>query len=96
MTANEKSKNSLYSLISLDNYKGILGIDDCDDKMSRFCLVTSTHTIEQYCKRRLLRKKHFEQIEYSGDLLLPLRDYPVVKVLVVYVISNGEILEPKR
>jgi hypothetical protein len=94
MTADEKSRNNLYSLISLDDFKAILGIDDRDDKLSRFCLVTSTHTIEQYCKRRLLRKKHFERIEYSGDLLLPLRDYPVVKVLVVYVMGNGEILEP--
>jgi hypothetical protein len=91
----EKQEKSLYSLVSLKDFKAVLGIDDRDDKLSRYCLVTATHTIEQYCKRRLLRKKHFERIEYSGDLLLPLRGYPVVKVLVVYVMGNGEILKPE-
>jgi hypothetical protein len=35
--------------------------------------------------RRLLRKKHFERIDYYGDLLLPLGEYPVNSVLAVYV-----------
>jgi hypothetical protein len=64
---------ALYSLIPLDDFKAVLGIDDREDKLARFCLVTGTFTIEQYCKRRFLRKKHFERIEYIGDLLLPLR-----------------------
>ena len=85
----------LYSLISLEEFKAILSGDDRDDKISRFCLVTATLTIEQYCKRRLLRKRHFERIEYTRDLLLPLREYPVNKVLAVYVFGNGEILEPE-
>ena len=84
----------MYSLIPLEYFKAVLGIDDREDKIARFCLVTSTLTIEQYCKRRLLRKKHFEQIEYIGDLLLPLREYPVNQVLAVYLYGNGEILEP--
>jgi hypothetical protein len=71
MAANEKNKNNLYSLVSLDDFKAILGIDDRYDKLSRFCLVTSTHTIEQYYKRRLLRKKHFERIEITEELFLP-------------------------
>jgi len=71
-----------------------MGVDDREDKTARFCLVTSTLTIEQYCKRRLLRKKHFEQIEFYGDLLLPLKEYPVTKVLAVYLMGNSEILEP--
>ena len=78
-----------------------MGVDDREDKTARFCLTTSTFTIEQHCKRRLLRKKHFECIEFYGDLLLPLRDYPVNKVLAVYLLGNretglgtGEILEP--
>jgi hypothetical protein len=57
--------------------------------LAAFCLVTSTLTIEQYCKRRLLRKKHFERIEFCGDLVLPLREYPVSKMLAVYVLGNG-------
>jgi hypothetical protein len=99
MTANENNKTSLYTLIPLEDFKAILGVDDREDKLARFCLVTSTFTIEQYCKRRLLRKKHFEVVEFFGDLLLPLREYPVVKVLIVYALSStggaGEIIEPE-
>jgi hypothetical protein len=55
-------------------------------------------TIEQYCKRRLLRKKHFERLEYIGDLFVPLREYPVSKVLTVYALTNmggaREIVKP--
>ena len=89
------SKNSLYTFIPLEEFKSLLGVDDREDKIARFCLVTSTLTIEQYCKRRLLRKKHFERIEYTGDLNIPLREYPVNKVLAVYLYGNGEILEPE-
>ena len=89
---------NLHTLIPLEDFKAVLGIDDREDKLAQFCLVTSTLTIEQYCKRRLLRKKHFEQIEYIGDLLLPLREYPVNRVLAVYALSamngTGEIVEP--
>jgi len=56
--------NNLYSLIPLEDFKAVLGVDDRDDKLAKFCLVTSTLTIENYCKRKLLRKKHFELIEY--------------------------------
>jgi hypothetical protein len=79
-----------------------LGIDDREDKLARFCLVTATFTIEQYCMRRLLYKKHFEQIEYKGDLIIPLREYPVSKVLAIFTksseqrgTSNGDLLEPE-
>jgi hypothetical protein len=93
MTVHERKANHLYSLISLEDFKALLGIDDREDKLSRFCLVTSTFTIEQHCKRRFLRKKQFELIDYYGDLLLPLREYPVSKILAVYLLGNGEILE---
>jgi len=88
-------KEILHSLIPLDDFKAVLGIDDREDKISRFCLVTATCTIEQYCKRRLLQRKYFETIKYNGDLVLPLREYPVSKMLAVYVWGNGEILEPE-
>ena len=83
-------QNPLYTLIPLDDFKAILGIDDREDKTARFCLVTSTFTIEQYCRRRLLRNKHFEKIEYTGDLFLPLREYPIVSV------NSVEIPHPCR
>jgi len=100
-------EKSLYSLMPLEDFKALLGVDDRDDTLARFCLVTASLTIEQYCKRRLLRKKQFERITFTGDLLLPLREYPVTKVLTVYVenqrprgfstnvMGNSEILEPE-
>lgn len=61
--------------------------------------MTATHTIEQYCKRRLLRRKHLEQLSFSGDLLLPLREYPIVEILTVHSVTdykkNSEIIEPE-
>jgi len=94
MAVSKDDMTPLYSLIPLEDFKAILGIDDRDDKLSRFCLVISTCTIEEYCKRRLLKKQHFEWIEYIGDLTLPLREYPVSQVLSVNLYGNGEILEP--
>jgi len=76
-------------------FKELAGIDDRDEKIARFCLLTATHTIEQYCKRRLLRKRHIERIDYTGDLPLPLREYPVGKVVSVNLFGNGEFLEPE-
>jgi len=86
---------SLYTLIPLDEFKAVLGVDDREDKLARFCLVTATLTIEQYCKRKLLRKKYFEKIDFNGDLFVPLREYPVSEVLAFYVFGNGEMLEPE-
>jgi hypothetical protein len=125
---------NIYTLIPLEEFKSLLGIDDREDglyfasmrntsseflpcknsktlfqppSLAAFCLVTATFAIEQYCKRRFLRKKHFERIEYIGDLLLPLREYPVGNVLAVYSMSkrqncreqlemsNGKKIDPK-
>jgi hypothetical protein len=75
-----------------------LSADDREDKLAGYCLVISTYTIKQHCKRRLLRKRHFEQIDFTGDLTFPLREYPVANVLAVYSISpitgqDDELLE---
>jgi hypothetical protein len=89
---------TLYTLIPLEDFKAILYLDDREDALSRFCLTTATFTIEQYCKRRLFLKKHFEQIEFYGDLFLPLGEYPVREVLAAYIVGafgeTGEPLEP--
>jgi hypothetical protein len=89
---------TLHTLIPLEDFKAILGLDDREDTLSRYCLITATFSIEQYCKRRLFLKKHFERIEFYGDLLLPLREYPVREMLAVYVVGafgeTGEPLEP--
>ena len=81
-------KKPLYTLIALEDFKALFGLDDRDDKIIQFCLVTATHTIEQYCKRRLLRKTHFEYIDFYGDLVLPLKEYPVVNVSALYALSS--------
>ena len=90
----QETRKPLYSLIPPDHFKSVLGIDDREDKLSRFCLITATLTIEQYCKRRLLRRKYFERIEYHGDLHLPFKEYPVSKVLAAYTLNSmGKVLE---
>jgi hypothetical protein len=95
--AGESSGFTLHTLIPLEEFKAILGIDDREDTLSRFCLITATYTIEQYCKRRLLPKKRFEFLPFYGDYLFPLRDYPVREVLAVYqthALREAIIVEP--
>ena len=84
-TESKQDVKQVYTLIPIEDFKSVLGIDDRDDALCKFCLTTAAYTIEQYCRRRLLRKKHFERIEYIGDLFLPLLEYPVKEVLAVYV-----------
>jgi len=45
---NKQTEKALYSLIHLADFKAVLDTDDREDKLARFCLVTSTFTIEQY------------------------------------------------
>jgi hypothetical protein len=66
-----------HTLIPRPEFKAVLGLDDREDALSRYCLITATYTIEEYCKRRLLRKKRFEFFPCYGDYLFPLREYPV-------------------
>ena len=93
MAAQDKS---LYTLIPLEDFKAVLSVDDREEKQARFCIVTATLTIEQYCKRKLLRKKYFEKIDFYGDLFVPLREYPVSEVLAVYSMSNEQLASPLR
>jgi len=81
----------IYSLMPLDEFKAVMGADDREDKICRFCLVTATLTIEQYCMRRFLRKKHSERIGFYGDELISLSEYPVSKVISAYQIKNEEL-----
>jgi len=104
-----KQSKSFYSLISLEDFKALLGADDRDDSLSRFCLTAATHTIEQYCHRRLLVKRYFEYLAFWGERVIPMSHYPVTDVLAVYQMrkeeekkrserlgmSNGELIEPE-
>jgi uncharacterized phiE125 gp8 family phage protein len=89
--------NRLHSLVSLGEFKAVLGLDDREDALSRYCLVTATYTIEQYCRRRLLRKKRFEFLPFTGDYVFPLRDYPVREILLVrqtHALKEDIIVDP--
>jgi hypothetical protein len=96
MTATKSS--SIYSLIPLAEFKSVMGIDDREDKLAKFCLVTSTLTIEQYCKRRFLVKTYHERIEFNNDAYLVMKEYPVRNVLAVYAhyhFDQPDIIEPE-
>jgi hypothetical protein len=84
----------LYSLIPLDDFKALLGIDDREDKTARFCLVTATHSIEQYCKRRFLWKKHCETHKLWGDMFVLLNEFPVSEILTINLIGTDFFVEP--
>jgi hypothetical protein len=82
---------SLHTLIPLADFKAILGIDDRENALSQYCLITASFTIEQYCKRRLIRKKHTDYLTFMGEYLFTLREYPVWKVLTVHVATAGSV-----
>jgi hypothetical protein len=65
---------TLYTLIPLDDFKAVLGIDDREEKLARYCLVTGTFTIEQYCKRRFMRNPAWAGYQIGKKNL---KTYPV-------------------
>ncbi len=96
-TENKRQIEKIHSLIPLEDFKSILNIDDRDNKLSRFCLVTSTYIIEQYCKRQFLLKTHRQLFSEWFDLTLFLNEYPVQKILSVSALfadTNPEKINP--
>jgi hypothetical protein len=73
----------------------LLGIDDREDTLSRFCLTTATYTIARHYKRRLLRRKNADYLllygEYNGEYIFSLREYPIRKVLTVHANTTGTV-----
>jgi hypothetical protein len=84
---------TLHTLIPLADFKAILGFDDREDALSRYCLITATYTIEQYCKRRLLRRKSTDYLTFTGEHIFTLREYPVRRVLAVHAVRAGVVLQ---
>jgi hypothetical protein len=82
----------LHSLIPLADFKALLCLDDREDALSRFCLITATYTIEHYCKRRLVRWKHTDYLAFTGEHVFTLREYPVRRVLAVHTATAGVAL----
>jgi hypothetical protein len=83
----------LHALIPLADFKAILSLDDREDALSRYCLITATYTIEQFCKRRLLRRKNTDYLTFTGEPIFTLREYPVRKVLSVHATRAGAVLQ---
>jgi hypothetical protein len=83
---------TFHTLLPLEDFRAILGLDDREDALSRHCLLTATYTIEHYCRRRLVKTVSSEQIAVSkGELCLSLREYPVRRILSVYAVSPGTV-----
>jgi hypothetical protein len=89
---NGASDTPLHTLIPLADFKAILGLDDREDALSSYCLITAAYTIEQYCKRRLLRRKHTDYLTFTGEHIFTLREYPVRRVLAVHTAAAGAAL----
>ena len=87
----DKQEDNLYTLLPLKNFKALANKDDRDDELSRYYLEASTTRIEKYCNRWLIRKRLIENIDFYGNLLLPLKEYPVNKVISLF--ANQEIVE---
>ena len=85
-----------YSLVPLEEFMALMGIDDREEKMARFCLASAAFAIERFCLRRFLRMRCVERIEFYGDLRLPLREYPVTKITEVWGEGKSEEGKGKR
>jgi hypothetical protein len=81
----------LHSLIPLGDFKAILNLDDRDNALCHYCLITATYTIEHYCKRRLVRKKLTDYLALTSETIFTLREYPVRRILSVHAVSPGTV-----
>jgi hypothetical protein len=79
----------LHTLIPLEDFTAVLGVDSRDDALSRYCLTTAAYTIEHYCKRRLVRKKHTDYFTFTGEPVFTLREYPVRRITAVWAAPAG-------
>ena len=98
MNCEQKTRDRIHSLISVNTFKAVFGIDDRDEALCRYCLITATFSIEEYCRRRLLLKTHYDRIEYGNDLYLVLHEFPVRNVVSVYALyhfDQPDLLEPE-
>jgi len=96
--SDEKNAKKFYSLMPLEDFKALMGIDDREDNLSKFCLKAATFAIENYCKRKFLISKHLEYHTYNGVNFFTLGEYPVVSINsecaneLEMTINNGEKL----
>jgi len=81
--------NDIYTLMQVDHFREMICVDQRDDRLCRFCLVTATLTIEQYCQRKLLRKTHVEMLDAQYDTVVPLREYPVKEIKSIHLMTGS-------
>ena len=75
---------AIHSLVLLSECKAALNLDDRDDSFTMFLLITTSYTAENYCLRRILRKRHTEYFDSIGDNAFFLGEYPVREILSVH------------
>jgi hypothetical protein len=82
---------TLYTLIPFEDFKAVLGIDDREEKLARFCLVTGIFTIEQYCKRRFMRYPTWAGYQIGKKITKPTRsDNTKLAMSSEQLTMNGE------
>jgi uncharacterized phiE125 gp8 family phage protein len=84
---NATTKKPLHSFVSIEECRELLGIDERDDALLFYLLESSTWTIEEYCMRRLFRRKVTEVFGRTKETVFILREYPVRSVCSVHVRS---------
>jgi len=75
---------TVHSLVNLSECKSTLGLDDRDDSFTLFLSIAATYAAENYCRRRILRKRHTEYFDSVGDNAFFLREYPVREIVSVH------------
>jgi uncharacterized phiE125 gp8 family phage protein len=84
----------VHSLVSVREFKRLSGVDDREDSLLEFLLVSSTYSIEEYCMRRLLRKRIKESFINTAETVFILREYPAAYVSAVERVNAYGLPEP--
>lgn len=74
----------IHSLIILLEYKSALNLDDRDGSFVLFISNAASYSAENYCFRRILRKRHTEYFDTVGDNAFFLREYLIREILIVH------------
>lgn len=88
-----ETEPDVHTLASLGECRRQLGLDERDDSLTLFLLIAATYTVENHCRRCLLRKDIREYFDSTGDNALFLREYPVRDVLGVHEDQNHRFME---
>jgi len=75
----------LHSLISLEKFKSLAGVDDRDDNLSCFVLEASLRQIERVWMRRMLSRNIEQCVEWTCKNDFLISEYTVRAVLSVRV-----------